>query len=91
VKILWISALSPTLYERAEVQQLGELASVVEFDRGVCDGIVLEPHQVEVEHRRKLLKNDPLLCILQKIINKNRARKFLGSMEKIFTGTSSGI
>ena len=44
---------------------LWELASVVELDGAVGDGIILEPHEVEVKHWRELLEHDSLLCVLQ--------------------------
>ena len=44
---------------------LWELASVVELDGAVGDGVILEPHEVEVKHWRELLEHDSLLCVLQ--------------------------
>ena len=39
-------------------------APVVEFDGAVGDGVVLEPHEVEVQDRRERREDDPLLRIL---------------------------
>ena len=55
------------LHVGQEVQHLGELAAVVELDGGVRDGVVLEPHEVEVQHGRELLKDDSLLRVLEKV------------------------
>ena len=44
---------------------LWELASVVKLDGAVGDGVILEPHEVEVKHWRELLEHDSLLCVLQ--------------------------
>ena len=48
-----------------EVENLGELTAVVKLDGGVCDGVVLEPHQVKVQYRGKVLEQDTLLGVLQ--------------------------
>ncbi len=66
LEVLWAAALL-ALDEGAEIQQLRELAPVVELDGGVCDWIVLEPHQMEVEDGRELLKDDSFLCVLKEL------------------------
>ena len=44
---------------------LRKLAAIIELDRAVSDWVILEPHEMEVEHRRELFKHDPLLRVLQ--------------------------
>ena len=38
---------------------------VIDFDVGVSGGVVLEAHELQVEHRRKTEEDDALLCFLQ--------------------------
>ena len=51
--------------ESASANDLRKLAAVIELDRAVSDWVILEPHEMEVEHRRELFKHDPLLRVLQ--------------------------
>ena len=65
-----IAGLISLLNVFCEVQNLGELAPVVELDRGVCDGVVLESHEMKVQHWWKVLKQNTFLGVLQKEIRK---------------------
>ena len=44
---------------------LRKLAAIIELDRAVSDGVILEPHEVKVEHWWELLKHDSFLRVLQ--------------------------
>jgi len=54
--------------ESIQVEFLVKLKSVIEFNGAVCDGIILEPHQVQVENRWERGKDHTLLCILEAVI-----------------------
>jgi hypothetical protein len=56
------------LQVRIQRDLLVELEPVIELDRTVGDGIVLEPHQVQVQYGREGGKDDALLGILQSVL-----------------------
>lgn len=41
---------------------------VIKLDRAVSDGVVLEPHEVQMQHGREWGENDAFLRLLQSVL-----------------------
>lgn len=49
-------------------KKMSELSLVIEFDGGVALRVVLEPHQVQMQHWREHVEAHALLCLLQAVL-----------------------
>ena len=51
------------------------MVPVVDLDMSVSGRVILEPHQVERQHRWKTDKDHPLLCLLEEESERETERK----------------